>query len=66
MSNFNSEKAKKIQRIGCFGCLTYIFLFATAAAGITYLGLDTLWVVPFMAVFVFFWFMIYWRALKSK
>ncbi len=56
-----------VQKVGCFGCLTYIFLFFTAAWAITSLGFDTLWVVPFMAFFVIVWGLIFlWALKKSK
>jgi hypothetical protein len=63
--NPDPEKTKRIQQVGCYGCLTYIFLFAVSASVITTLGFDTLWVVPFLAFFVLIWFLVYWRTLKS-
>jgi hypothetical protein len=59
------EKTKRIQQVGCYGCLTYIFLFFASASFITYLGFNTLWVVPFLAFFVVIWFIVYWRTIKS-
>ncbi len=63
-SGFNN---KLVRNVGCFGCLTYIILFFTSAGVITSLGYDTLWVVPFMGVFVFIWLCLFlWALQKSK
>lgn len=55
-----------VRQVGCYGCLMYVILFFTAGGVITSFGLNTLWVIPFMVLFVLVWGGLFWWAVRKS
>jgi hypothetical protein len=61
------EKYEKTLRVGCAGCLLYIFLFFTVGGILILAGFDYYIIlsVVILAIFVIIWFFSFWWAHRA-